>query len=345
MKLRRKSWKKPLIGMAAVLLIPLLALLGTEKVSVGQLSSPSFAVVSGAIPTITADTPREEITFKLLHHDTGEVEEIADLDYIKGVVAAEMPISFEPEALKAQAVAAHTYALRRYYQQLQNPAESLKGAQFSTDPSVFQAYKSVEELKKQYGDSFEENWKKLSDAVEAVIDYVITYDGQPIVAAYHSTSGGETEAAVAVWGQDVPYLQAVGSEGDALAPNYQNEQTFSLHDVREKLTEHYAGIQLPEQPENWFAVQQRTASGTVEQVAVGDQTDTGSSLRSLFGLKSANFEIQYAQEQFTFITKGYGHGVGMSQYGANYLAQQGKTFEEILRHYYSDVEICKMSEK
>ena len=333
----------PLICIAVILMIPTLSLFQPGEGQPEQLPS-DVQTIAQAIPTFTSDTPREEITFKLLHHDTGKVEEISDLDYIKGVVAAEMPISFEPEALKAQAVAAHTYALRRYYQQLQNPSESLKGAQFSTDPSVFQAYKSVSELKKQYGDKFEENWRKLSDAVESVIDYVITYDDQPIVAAYHSMSNGETEAAASVWGQDVPYLQPAESDGDLLAPNYQTEQSFSVQEVREKLTQQIPEIQLSENPSDWFAVKSHTASGAVDQIAVGDQVETGQKIRTIFGLKSASFEISVQGEQIIFTTKGYGHGVGMSQYGANYLAQQGNSFQEILEHYYSGVKICKLSD-
>lgn len=290
----------------------------------------------------SADYSNEDLTFLLYHHDTGEVTEVSSIDYIKGVVAAEMPSSFEEEALKAQAVAAHTYAIRRYLQAVENPNEDLKGAQLSTDPSTFQAYASQEQLMETYGDSFDEKWQKISDAVDSVRDIVITYDSDLIVAAYHSLSAGITETAKTVWGYDVPYLQAADSQTDTQQESYINTVTYTKQEVQEILEKN--SCVLSENPEEWITIESYTDSGYVNQVLIDNQFFTGVQIRTLFQLKSADFEISYAEEVFTFTTKGYGHGVGMSQYGANELAKQGYSYDEILTHYYSGVTLSKINE-
>ena len=325
-----------ILGLVALLLgIPSLAVLVPKHAD----SSPTVSQAQSAAQQTNNTIP----TFQLLDHKTGKVSEISQTDYIKGVVAAEMPISFEPEALKAQAVAAHTYALRRYYQQLKTPSPDLKGAQLSTDPSICQAFSSQEELKQRWGDDYETNWNKISQAVDEVAEQIITYDNQPIVAAYHSLSGGTTEAAKSVWGQDVPYLQPVDSSTDIQQPNYENTVTIDEKEVKQTLKEHLKA-ELPEDPNQWFAVVSKTSSGSVDQVKVGNTETTGLEIRSIFGLKSSNFEISYQDGKFQFTTKGYGHGVGMSQYGANELAKQGKTWQDIINHYYSNITLTNIND-
>ncbi len=291
-------------------------------------------------------TPASVLTYKLLDKTSDKVIDISAADYIKGVVAAEMPADFHEEALKAQAVAAHTYALRTIDKQLKNPSTELKGAYFSTDPGEFQAYMSKEQAKAFYGSKFDAYWEKISKAVDSVIDKVAVVNDQPIAAAFHSISGGKTEGAKNVWGSDVSYLQPVDSPGDKLSPDYEADAVFSSKEVSNKLTSQNKTLTLDPDKTKWFTGIKTTDSGTVSQITVGNSTLTGSQLRSLLGLRSACFTVAYNKEKdsFTFHTKGYGHGVGMSQYGADYLARQGQTYEQILKHYYTGVELVSIND-
>lgn len=305
-----------------LLIVPLFALIGSTK-----------------IPTVP-NAQKEDITiYKIYNHKTDEVMELTPAEYIKGVVAAEMPISYHIEALKAQAVAAHTYALRQIDAELKNPTPELKGAFLSTDYEKGQAYISPEELKEKWGKNFDVNYKKLSTAVDSVINEILVYEDKPILAAFHSISGGITESAQTVWGKEVSYLTPVLSEGDELSPNFENKVVLTAKEVEHALTAKYKDIQLDNDKSKWFEIVKRSDSKTITEIKVGSLTLTGKDVRELFHLKSANFEVTYENDNFTFITNGYGHGVGMSQYGADYLARQGKTYQEILLHYYTGVSI------
>lgn len=331
-KLVRIAGRAGLIVLLFAFLLGAIPKQNTNNPSAGNEKSSASHNASSAPKSYT-----QELTFLVLNHKTGSIMELSESDYVKGVVAAEMPASFEPEALKAQAVAAHTIALRRYFEEMKHPNPSLGGATLSTDPASFQAYASVEELKETYQDGFDEAWHKISAAVDEVFDTVITYEEEPILAAYHSLSGGTTEAAVSVWGTDLPYLQAADSVSDESQPNYLSEVRVSVEEAREILQKSFPDAELSSEPEEWIQIQTRTASGMVESVTVGGKETTGLPLRSLFGLKSANFEVKQEDSELVFTVKGYGHGVGMSQYGANALAQQGKSYDEILTHYYAKV--------
>ena len=309
----------------------------------------AFAGTSGSTPKETMSAAsssdgqaaeNDTVSFKVYNHKTGKVETIAAGDYIKGVVAAEMPASYHTEALKAQAVAAHTYALKMKEQQAAAPTESLKGADISTDPSTSQSYMSISELKEFYGGQFDANYKKISDAVDAVLDKVILCDGELIAAAFHAVSGGTTEDAANVWGRSLSYLKPVLSDGDLLAPNYEAKTELASADVKAKLSEAFDGLTFPEDPAAWLTITSITESKSVKEAQVCGKTVAGTELREALGLPSTYFTVSYADGKFTFDTKGKGHGVGMSQYGADYLARQGKTYDEILKYYYTGVEIA-----
>ncbi len=297
----------------------------------GQSSAPSGPDTESAAPQTSAQTVDE---FKILNLTTGEVETVSRRDYVIGAVTAEMPASFSEEALKAQAVAAHTYALRRRLNQQAEQDETLKGADFSADPSKLLGYMTEESAHERFGDNFDIYWGKITKACDEVLEKVLVYDDQPIVAAYHSMSAGKTEDATAVWENGAPYLIPVESFGDTLAKNYEVETEIAADEVQRLLTEKYTDIKLSTDKTKWFAVKDRTESGTVTELTAGDVTMTGQDARALFTLRSANFTVSYANKAFTFTTLGYGHGVGMSQYGADYMARQGSTYEEILAHYY-----------
>lgn len=291
-----------------------------------------------------SQTDYEANNFYLIqNHETGDIMALSPTDYIKGVVSAEMPVSFHTEALKAQAVAAHTYALRQIGQQLASPDPSLNGAYLTTDPDVFQAWLSPADRQELWGSSFDINERKLSDAVESVIGSIITFEEEPIAAAFHAISGGRTESASTVWAQSVSYLVPVDSEGDLLSPDYEQSTFLTEEEVAHALVSRFPGITLPKDRDDWFSIQQRTDSGTVVFLAAGDRTISGQELREALNLRSANFTITSKDDGFGFTTLGYGHNVGMSQYGADYLARQGYTWEEILTHYYTGVTITEIS--
>lgn len=289
----------------------------------------------------TAETIRLE-GFKVLDKSSGKVLKIAEKDYIVGAVASEMPATFHTEALKAQAVAAHTYAVRLRQQQREKPTDSLKGADFEADPSNFQGFLTEEAAKARFGENFDSYWKKISDAVESVYTEILVYEDQPIVAAYHSMSGGKTEAAENVWGSATAYLKPVDSEGDKLAPEYQSTASFPAADVKAAIQKADSSVTLGDDASKWFGEPVRSDSGTITSLPVGDKTLTGAQVRTALDLRSANFTISYADGNFTFTTLGYGHGVGLSQYGADYMARQGKTYQEILLHYYSGTTLQKL---
>lgn len=279
--------------------------------------------------------------YKVLDTDSGEVLEVAVRDYLIGAVCAEMPVSFETEALKAQAVAAHTYAERQAQiaEAQQNP--ELKGADFSNDPAVYQAFYTDEELRQIFGDAYEERYTKAADAVDAVLTEILIYDDTPILAAFHAISSGKTESAANVWGTDVAYLQSVESVEDANAPSYETTVAFTESEVMERLCEARSELVLSADAGEWFGEPVCSDAGTVLQIRVGSSIFTGQELRSVFSLRSAAFTITEEEGVFTFTTKGYGHDVGMSQYGANAMAKAGADYREILEYYYKGAELSR----
>ncbi|MGN1481495.1 stage II sporulation protein D [Porcipelethomonas sp.] len=280
----------------------------------------------------------EEEKYKVLDITTGKVEEITAFDYIVGAVCAEMPATFEPEALKAQAVAAHTYAQRQKEKAAVSPDKDLNGAYFSNDSSKYQAYFTDNQAKQYYGDDYEEYIKKIRDAVSDVEDEILVYEGEPIIAAFHSMSAGTTESAENVWGSKVDYLIPVESDEDTSAPRYLEEYEYTSDEVKERLEKSFDGIKLDSDPEKWFSDVKKSKSGTVLSIKAGSKTLTGQEIRAALSLRSAAFDIEY-KDGFTITTRGYGHCVGMSQYGANAMAKEGKTYDEILEHYYPGTEL------
>lgn len=245
-------------------------------------------------------------------------------EYVAGVVAAEMPASFPEEALKAQAVAARTYQLR------QMRAAGSDAVLYD----VGQAYASQAEQREKWGENYALYAAKIRKAVRDTQGEILTYAGEPILAAFHAQSGGKTEAAEEVWSQEVPYLQSVESAGDKNAPNHQTQAFFTAEEIAEKLRADGWEVSA----ENLeIAVQSRTAADYVEWVQVGKQRLTGRQMREALGLRSANFTVEKTENGFLFTVLGYGHGAGMSQYGAAEMAKQGKNYREILAHYYIGV--------
>ena len=214
------------------------------------------------------------------------------------------------------------------------PDESLKGADFSADPQGWKSYTTEKLFRERYGDLADAYWKAICGAADEACPYLLTWEGEPIVAAYNSMSSGTTEDASNVWTGSEPYLVPVESFGDTLAPDYETTERFPVQEVAEKLQNAWPDISLGEDPAGWLKVTERSEGGYVTGMTAGDRAIHGKELRSLLGLRSSDFTVACDGASFTFTVRGYGHGVGLSQYGADYLARQGATFDEILAHYY-----------
>ncbi len=279
-------------------------------------------------------------TLKVLDITTGKVEEVSAFDYVVGAVSAEMPATFEHEALKAQAVAAYTYAIRQAKKAELAPDSELNGAYFSNDSSKYQAYFTENQIMQYYGDNYQEYMAKIVSAVSEVKGEYIAFEDEPIIAAYHSLSSGYTESAENVWGGDISYLTSVKSEYDTKSPNFLESYEFTDNEMKELLEKSFDDIKLSDNPEEWFSDFETSDADTVITVKVGNKKLTGQQIRSALTLRSAAFEVKY-DNGFKISSKGCGHGVGMSQYGANEMAKSGKNYEEILLHYYKGVEIKK----
>jgi len=283
-------------------------------------------------------------SFKILDRTTGKIAVVPVRDYVRGAVASEMPAIFHPEALKAQAVAAHTYALYNYYQQQRSPDPALKGADFSADPSKREGYMSEKTAREFYGDDYAElYWDKICEAVDAVLPYIMEYDDEPIVAAYHAISAGQTEDAGNVWFASVPYLAPAYSEGCVLAPDYEVVTSFTVNEVKRLMLQKWPELDFSGEPESWFYILNSSDSGYITEVDVAGKTLHGKDIRAALGLRSHSLEIDYTSEVFTFTAHGHGHGVGLSQYGADFMARQGYTFDEILENYYNGIAIRQVS--
>ena len=279
----------------------------------------------------------EYTTIKLLHSETGEIEELLLDEYLYGVVSAEMPASYEIEALKAQAVVARTYTIY----QIKNNAAKHEGANICDSYSCCQAWISKEERFSKWEESEQEvNWKKIVQAVDETKGKIITYDGQPINAFFHSNSGGVTESSVNIWGGiEYPYLKSVETAGEDGYSQYSSEVSYSREELVNKIKETHEEIVIDWNEENPIQIQEYTDSGRVRTIKLGNISIAGTEARTILGLKSTNFIISYAEDKIVFSVTGYGHGVGMSQTGADSLAKQGNTYEGIIKHFYFGVEI------
>lgn len=254
-------------------------------------------------------------------------------EYLLGVVAAEMPASFQPEALKAQAVAARSYAIYT--------AQSGKHGQgrLCLDYKCCQAWSSSEALKQKWGADFESNMQKIRSAVEETEGEYLCYQGKAVFAAFHSSSAGATEDSGRLWAQ-LPYLISVESpETEDNVPNYISSLSLSSLDFRDSLLHAHPEADFTGDESAWIDEVRRDGSGRVEAAVLGGVEMKGTELRSLFGLRSTAFTLEYTGESFVFTVTGYGHGVGMSQYGANVMAQQGLGYRDILAHYYPGTEL------
>ena len=260
-------------------------------------------------------------TYVNVRRSDGRVVSLELEDYVIGVVGAEMPALFSSEALKAQAVIARTYALK---------ANSM-GRSLSDNEST-QSYKDNGELASLWGGNYSSYYSKIKDAVNSTKGVYLTYNGQFIEAVYHSTSNGKTEDSSNVWGNYYPYLVSVDSVYDNTNPSFSISKSFSYNELSSKL-----GFNVDSSSE--FNILGYTSGGRVSSISVDGHEFSGVSFRSVLGLRSTDFDIVKNDDGVVITTRGYGHGVGMSQYGANGMGKAGYSYSDILLHYYSGVSI------
>ncbi|MBQ6878333.1 MAG: stage II sporulation protein D [Oscillospiraceae bacterium] len=315
------------IPMSAIPKLPTLE----EKPSSEEISVPE------EVPQNPSDGPNfPEGFFRIFDMETETVLKVKYSDYVKGAVASEMGADFEFEALVAQGVAAFSCGLN------QQKSRFAADYDFSAAPDKKLGYMTEEKAKEVYGKDFEEKWAVISSAAEKAMQYVLTYEGEPALAVYHAISNGMTESSENAWGGTVPYLVSVKSPGDLLSPDYETTVSFSFNEALETLNKNGAGLSGAF-PEEWFKGAERTEAGYVDKIIIGAATFSGEKLRSIFNLRSTDFDVEYKNDEFIFTVRGYGHGVGLSQVGANYMAKEGADFREILSHYYPGTELKEYS--
>ena len=314
----KQSGKEWIPALVMGILVPWLMLNGAVLFTERELIQPQIQ----ASETVETTAPAAEEALMIDVLVDGVQTRMALEDYLVGVVLGEMPASFEPEALKAQAVVARTYTLRRV-----ETAPKHEGGAVCTSPECCQAYTAPADYLSGGGTAAD--LEKVAQAVADTAGLVLTYGGSLIEATYFSSSGGRTEDALAVWGMDLPYLQATDSPEDDYADKYMDTITITAHEFQEAL-----GLELTGRCEGWIESVTYTNGGGVDTMVIGGKAFKGTELRTLLGLRSTAFTVTAFGDQFTITTRGYGHRVGMSQYGAEAMAVDGSSFDEILAHYY-----------
>ncbi len=276
-------------------------------------------------------------TIKLYHSKTGEIEELPIDEYLYGVVSAEMPVKYDIEALKAQAVVARTYTIY----QITHSNGKHGDTDICDNYACCQAWISKEDrFAKWEKKEAEDNWQKIVNAVDSTQGKIITYNGEVIDAFFHSNSGGITETASNVWGgQNFPYLQSVETSGEDEYSEYNSEVEISKEELINKIRKKHSEIEINYDEQDSIKIIELTESGRVKTIKLGNIEIAGTELRTLLGLKSTNFSFEIRDNSVIFFVKGYGHGVGMSQTGADSLAKQGINYEDIIKHFYYNVQI------
>lgn len=321
-------WLSVALSMIFVPLISYNAGMGAEHSGAQQLSNSAEGESAGA---------DENFPISVFMADSESVETMPLRDYLICALAGEMPAAYEPAALSAQALASLTLVMRLYGT---GRDDSLKGAVISTDSKKHQSYMSVEAMRERWGDDFQKYYDKLSAAVDEIFNFEITYKGEPILAAFHAISAGKTEDASNVWLSGEDYLISVESEGDSFSPKFASSLSVSAAEFSQKLSSELP-VKFSGEPSGWLGESEYTPAGTLKSIKICETSVTGAGLREIFGLRSAAITLSFSEDSFKFNVKGYGHGVGLSQYGADYYARQGMGWREIIAHYYPGTQISE----
>ncbi|MGI6485579.1 MAG: stage II sporulation protein D [Thermoanaerobacterales bacterium] len=286
----------------------------------------------------------EDKTISLFVNSSKKIAKLPLEEYVKGVVAAEMPASFNKESLKAQSVAARTYVYKRWRKGGGSGCNLHPQADVCDDPTHCQAWNTKGEMLKKWGIfSYYHYFSKISQAVNSTAGVIILYQDNPIDPLYFSTSNGSTENSEDVWENNIPYLRSVASPGEETSPKYFSVEEIDVREVVNKIRQKWPDIVIdPKNPERDWRVLEVSEGGRVKEMQVGGRVIKGTEFRLLFDLNSTDFKWERLGNLIRFSCKGYGHGVGMSQYGANAMANNGFTYVDILKHYYTGVQVKKV---
>lgn len=274
-------------------------------------------------------------TVKVLSAASGQVTELSLKEYLISSVAAEIGFSAEEEAIKAQAVACHTLLLYKKAHK-----DSSLGEADISDTS--HKLLTTAEQQEKWGENYTSYREKAEKCVAEVENKILCFDGEPIMATFFSVSNGKTENSENVWGKALPYLVSVDSPDDKLSPNFSSSVSVSAEEFKKTLSS--KGAEISSNEEEWIGKCELNSTGTVKSVTLCSKEFSGTEVRSMFSLKSATFSLKFEDGKFIFTVSGYGHGVGMSQYGANEMAKKGNTYDEILSHYYKNSVISTVSQ-
>lgn len=276
-------------------------------------------------------------TINLLHTSDNSIETMNLDEYLIGVVCAEMPASYEMEALKAQAVVARTYTIYK----IKNGSKH-ENASICDSSLCCQAWISKDNRMARWEeDKKDEYWNKIVSAVDSTKGKVILYQNEPINAFFHSNSGGKTEKPEYVWGGSLPYLASVETSGEENYPSYSSEIEITKDELVSKMMSKYSDFKIDFNQDDAIQIKEYTEAGRIKTIKIGNKEISGVEARMIFGLKSAKFTVDIIGDNIQFSVIGYGHGVGLSQTGSDSLAKQGKNYIEIIKHYYKDVEISE----
>lgn len=319
-----------LISLVALILALALPLLFAPRTAV---TPPDATAAPYPTPDTLSGTADAETSFTVL--TGGEVKTVTMADWLPGVLAGEMPALFEEEALKAQAVAARTYIMSR----MNTGCSAHPDADVCDNPDCCKAHLTEDELREKWGDGYASCMAKMTAAVTEMDGQYLSFGGQAIQALFHSSSAGKTESSAALWGA-LPYLVSVTSpETAADVPNYVTTVEVTVTNFAGTLRAAGFSPDLSGTPDTWVGELTPDDSGRVAAALIGGTSVTGAELRKLFELRSTAFTLSYANGAFLFTVTGYGHGVGMSQYGANVMAEGGADYPAILAHYYPGTEL------
>lgn len=317
-----------LILIIAMFVCPVAAL-GADKTDSGQ-------TVNNNLSAAEEDFASSDY-ISVMSSSTGDIEKIKLREYVIGSVAAEMDALSHTQALRAQAVVCYTYAKRVREQNEKTISSYFSRADITDDPSAHQGYINEKQRKEKWGEKFDEYEAKIEAAVDEVFGIYVAYDGETALTAYHSISAGNTQSAKNMWGSEYPYLSSVASPGDKLSPDYITESVFTAEEFGKLVKE--CGAKTEGDIEKWVEEVTKNGDGYTSFVRICGEDIEAEDIRNAFSLRSMCFDVEYDGKNFAFTCKGYGHGVGMSQYGADYMARQGSGWEEILMHYYPGAEI------
>ncbi len=320
-----------LVILSAIVMVCVpLAMLDTPQDTVPATEKATETVT--VTETENAVTPTED-TIAVFRSNTKKTEDISIFEYVCGSVAAEMPLAYHEEAIKAQAVACYTNAMRL------KKTQNNSNGDITDNTAIHQGYIDEAQRKEKWGNDFEKYEKKLKKAVKETELEALYYDNQLCVAAFFAISNGKTENAENIWNTKLPYLVSVNSGGDKTAKGYASTVTYNNEEFYNCFKKLDKSAEEEETLKNVIEITKKSSAGTVLKVKAGKKEFTGEEIRKAFGLRSPTFDIKTTKNTVTFSVRGYGHGVGMSQHGANYYANKGYSYKEILCHYYKGAEI------